>query len=223
MKRWVCENCGKEFYAHQKSYGRPRLFCSKSCEVEHKKGLLVFGIAYNDVAEPVSKNKLAYTRWHGMLERCYSKTYQEQHPTYESCYVCEQWLNFSAFLEWFNDNYVSGYDLDKDILIQGNKVYSPETCCFVPNEINKLLTDRKLHRGECCLGVRVKNGRYYARCNNNTGHPVPLGGFASEDDAFQAYASFKADVISGVAKDYFSKGLIKQNVYKALLNYKILK
>lgn len=57
-------------------------------------------------------------------------------PTYEGCTVCDEWLYFSNFKKWFDENYIEGFQLDKDIIIRGNKVYSPQTCCFVPKEIN---------------------------------------------------------------------------------------
>ena len=83
-----------------------------------------------------------YDTWHSMLERCYYPKYQEKYPTYKDCEVCESWHNFQAFAEWYNDNYYEIHGevmcLDKDILIKGNKIYSPETCVFVPEKINNL-------------------------------------------------------------------------------------
>lgn len=87
-----------------------------------------------------------YHTWRHMLERCYSKKYQEKHPTYKGCVVAEEWHNFQNFAKWYEDNYyeVEGQiiDLDKDILVKGNKTYSPQTCVFAPQSINKLFTSR---------------------------------------------------------------------------------
>lgn len=77
-----------------------------------------------------------YQVWHDMLRRCYSSEYQEKQPTYIGCSVCPEWLNFQTFGKWFDDNYIPGYHLDKDIKVPGNKVYSPETCLFVSREEN---------------------------------------------------------------------------------------
>lgn len=77
-----------------------------------------------------------YQVWHDMLRRCYSAEYQENQPTYIGCSVCDDWHNFQVFGEWFEDNYISGYHLDKDSLVKGNKVYSPDTCAFIPREEN---------------------------------------------------------------------------------------
>lgn len=76
--------------------------------------------------------------WCRMIRRCYSDNLHKQHPTYSDCSVCEDWLFFSNFAEWFDKHHVEGWELDKDILVSGNRTYSPETCCFVPHEINVL-------------------------------------------------------------------------------------
>ena len=84
----------------------------------------------------------SYSVWTSMLKRCYSDKCQKKQPTYKGCCVCEEWLNYSNFKKWFNDNYyeIEGeqMNLDKDILVKGNKIYSPETCVFVPKKINTL-------------------------------------------------------------------------------------
>ena len=83
-----------------------------------------------------------YDIWHGMLMRCYDPKYQEKHPTYKGCKVEDYLLNFQHMCEWLEKNYykVPGerMHLDKDILYKGNKVYSRETCIFVPQRINNL-------------------------------------------------------------------------------------
>ena len=92
--------------------------------------------------------KVYYVIWDNMVQRCKS------HINYTDIVVCEEWLNFSNFTEWMESNYnpetMQGWHLDKDILVKGNKIYSPKTCCFVPQEINKTFTTKK--RG-VCLGV----------------------------------------------------------------------
>lgn len=92
------------------------------------------------------KNTPQYNAWQNMLRRCYDESYQEKHPTYIGCEVVEEWHNFQNFAKWYDENYyeIEGQimDLDKDILVIGNKIYSPETCLFVPQSINKLFTTR---------------------------------------------------------------------------------
>lgn len=103
----------------------------------------IFGTAYIGVGVygSISHYKI-YTTWKRILERCYNKKFQEKHPTYKDATVCEDWYNFQNFAEWMDENWkphMEGWHLDKDILLKGNKVYSPETCAFVPAKINSLL------------------------------------------------------------------------------------
>ena len=83
-----------------------------------------------------------YRLWNGMINRCYNEKSLMKYPSYAKCSVDERWKYLSAFKEWCNNQIgfeQEGWTLDKDILIKGNKVYSPETCCFVPAEINTLI------------------------------------------------------------------------------------
>ena len=86
-----------------------------------------------------------YDLWHSMITRCYSDKFHEECPTYKDCTVCERWLVFSNFLEdlplidgyeLWRDNPNSRVSLDKDIKVQGNKVYSLDTCKFVSKSEN---------------------------------------------------------------------------------------
>lgn len=101
-----------------------------------------FGIGYfGDGAYSSRVNgkiTVCYSSWCGMMERCYSSRLHECKNTYRDCEVCEEWHNFQNFAKWFEDNYIEGYDLDKDIKIEGNKLYSPETCMFVSKYKNNM-------------------------------------------------------------------------------------
>lgn len=103
----------------------------------NKKKKRVWGVGIND-CEIRSKEKVVIV-WRDMLQRCYDSNFVENNHTYTGCSVCDEWLYLSNFKKWFEENYVEGYQLDKDILVKGNKVYSPETCCFVPREITLYL------------------------------------------------------------------------------------
>lgn len=78
----------------------------------------------------------SYTVWVGMISRCYNEGRHKTHPTYIGCSVCDEWLYYPNFKVWFDDNYIEGYELDKDIKVKGNKIYSPETCMFVSKAEN---------------------------------------------------------------------------------------
>ncbi len=78
----------------------------------------------------------AYCCWKDMLKRCYTKKHLQKCPTYKGCTVVPEWHNFQNFAKWFEDNHIEGYHLDKDIKVEGNKVYGPDTCMFVSHSTN---------------------------------------------------------------------------------------
>ena len=185
-----------------------------------KKKSLVQGVGIND--EFSSRNDVCKRIWTAMLVRCYSKKNLERNPTYENVFVCEDWKRISRFRKWFEKNYTQGYQLDKDIICKGNKLYSPETCCFVPQEINKIITSGKSRRGDYPVGVHVDNnsGKITAHINKN-GQNKHIGVFSTIEEAFYAYKTTKENYIKEVAQEYFDKGLITERVRDALFRYKI--
>lgn len=124
----------------------------------------VRGVGINDTKEKVcrgSVNHRAHTTWYNMLNRCYGDQ-KGRNASYVGCSVCDEWLYFSNFLSWYNENYKEGYDLDKDLLHPGNKVYSPTTCVFVHPKLNKMLMASKACRGEYPTGIsRRSNGKFF--------------------------------------------------------------
>lgn len=181
-------------------------------------GVGYIGLKKNMKMSP-SKNK-SYNVWRNMLLRCYNEENQNIHPTYSNCYVCNEWHNFSIFEEWYNENYIDNFYLDKDILIKGNKEYSPETCCFVPNEINVLFTKRQNCRGKLPIGVQYSESRNRYKSGFTRGtERVYLGYYDTPEEAFQAYKKAKEDWIKEVANKWKDK--LKPNVYEALMNYQV--
>ena len=175
------------------------------------------------------KNTKYYDAWHDMLNRCYSEKLHKKYPTYKDCKVCDEWHNFQNFGIWYKDNYYKIEDekmhLDKDILIKGNKIYSPDTCIFVPQRINKLFTKCDKNRGNSVIGTHHdKNNKYQANCrlvNPKTGKSKNkyLGIYDTELEAFEVYKYYKEKNIKEVA-DYF-KEQIPQKLYDALYNYEV--
>jgi hypothetical protein len=94
-----------------------------------------------------------YSTWADMIERCYSKKFHSKNKTYIDCTVCSDWLIFSNFAKWHEENYVEGWHLDKDLKIKGNKQYSPDSCVFVPQSINNILVFCDSLRGDWPVGV----------------------------------------------------------------------
>lgn len=167
----------------------------------------------------------AYSKWNNMFIRCYNKKYQEKTPSYKGCEVCEEWKLFDNFYNWFKDpqnGYRKNYHLDKDLLVQGNKIYSPETCCFVPQTVNSMMTRNQRIRGKVkSIGVTFRRGKYIARCNFGHKEAATVGVFDNEQDAFIAYKKAKEGYIKNLAEDLFSKEMITEKVYNALLKYDV--
>lgn len=104
---------------------------------------LVYGVGLNDSTFQTTiriSGKIythtCYKTWKDMLKRCYSPNYKQMYKTYDGVFVCEEWKSFNNFYEWWIKNYVVDYELDKDLLNCGNKIYSPKFCIYIPRELN---------------------------------------------------------------------------------------
>lgn len=166
-----------------------------------------------------------YKLWINMLARCFRAEYKEAHPTYEWATVCDEWLSFATFLEWCNKEVAysgkpDGLALDKDLIISGNKAYSPEACSFVPDAINLLLGNNAAIRGDLPIGVCLmkKTGTYRAslKC---WGSEKYLGSFKTPEAAFAAYKIAKEAHVKIVATQH--RDSVKPAVYEALMNWKV--
>ena len=169
----------------------------------------------------------SYTRWHGMIERCYSEKRKEKNPTYKDVTCCAEWLYYKNFKEWYDENYyeIEGerMALDKDILIKGNKIYSPSNCVFVTERINALFVKRDSLRGEYPIGVNYfKRGtkNYRSQCNYKDKGNVTLGLFDNPKEAFyKGYKPFKEKYIKEIADEYKDK--IPLKLYESMYRYEV--
>lgn len=163
-----------------------------------------------------------YKIWQHMLARCYDSKYIEKYPTYKDCIVHDSWHNFQNFAGWFEKNFyqIEGERicLDKDILCKGNKMYSPDTCVFVPSRINTLFIKCDERRGDLPIGVSEHKPGYRVgvSCNNKY---LKLGTFSTPHEAFLMYKLNKELVIQGIANE--CKDKIPTKLYEALMNYKV--
>lgn len=174
----------------------------------------VFNIGCFGIGEYKSKKNNKITReydiWRQMLIRCYSEKNQEKHPAYIGIAVCEEWHNFQNFAEWFNENHpnIDGirFDLDKDLLQQGveNKIYSPDTCVFLPSRINKFMTNLKSTNTSGHVGVvwhkRDCVWESSTNCFKNSKN-IYIGRFTDINEASLAYKKSRAEQAEH-AKDY---------------------
>lgn len=200
----------------------------------------VYGVGVNDADYVVSrsetivdadgkrKRKLIwvcpfYQAWASMLMRCYSAKYQERYPTYKGCIVSEEWLTFSNFRKWMMTQDFEGKQLDKDLLFDGNKVYSADTCVFVTQAVNLFTIDRGLDRGEWLIGVYWNKPaeKFKAQCRNPFTKKLDyLGYFTSELEAHQAWLKRKLELARELASEQTNERVAKALIER-YTNYKV--
>ena len=165
-----------------------------------------------------------YMLWKDMLKRCYNDSFKKKNPTYEGCEVSDNFKSYEYFYEWCHkqigfDN--EGWQLDKDLLIKGNKVYSEDSCVFLHKDVNLLLTKRTASRGEHLIGVYwCKKGKAFkAQVSKNKGKQEHLGYFKTELEAFKAYKQAKEPFVKEQANKW--KSQIDERAYNALMSYEV--
>ena len=194
---------------------------------------LVYGVGINDADYAVKKHGIVevngvrkrrivwrcpyYEKWRAMFERCYSAKFQERQPTYKGCSVSEEWHTFSVFKSWMKDQDWEGLQLDKDLLVKGNKVYGPDTCMFVTGAVNSFVNDNVAQRGEWLVGVDLhkQTGKFRTRCKNPfTKKEDHLGLFTCEQEAHEAWRKRKLELAHELAAiqtdSRVAKALIKR-------------
>jgi hypothetical protein len=160
---------------------------------------LVSGKGFNDVKGPFFWEQDGikfycpyYRRWASMLDRCYSDKVHKRNPTYIECYVCDAWLLFSTFKAWMQTQDWEGKALDKDLLVPGNKVYSPETCVFITPTLNAFIVEKGLNKSKYLLGAYIRpDGRFSSTVMGLDGKLKYIGNYATEEEAHLAWAKEK--------------------------------
>lgn len=187
---------------------------------------LVLGVGLYEKGDYVSKigytHTQEYRKWMAMLNRCCSEKFKLSVQTYEHCKMSEEFHKFQYFASWCNrqHGFNKGWHLDKDILIKGNKVYSENTCVFVPSDINVAFVKCDKARGDCPVGVSWHSRDCVFTAKVNTGKFVThLGYFDSPEDAFLVYKIAKEKYIKSLA--YKWKDEVDTRVFQALLNYEV--
>jgi len=186
----------------------------------------VYGVGINDWVGDISvggKKIKEYKLWASMLERCFDEKYKQKKPTYEGVTCSKEWLSMTKFIEDVSQMKgfgLSGWQLDKDILQKGNKLYSKDNCCFVPSEINNLLIKCDNSRGEYPIGVyfHKATGKFVAQLAIN-GKQKHLGLFNTPEEAFQVYKLAKEAYIKVVAQKW--QHLLDERVFQALMTYEV--
>ena len=187
----------------------------------------VYGVGVSGNKYPITVNGVKtkeYVLWRDMLKRCYSDICKKKYPTYESCEVSDKFKSYEYFYEWCNKQIGfsnQSWQLDKDLLIKGNKVYSEDSCVFIPQEVNTLLTKSTALRGNHLIGVCWHNASksFVAQISKNKGKQEYLGLFNTEIEAFNAYKQAKESFIKEQAEKW--KDEIDERAYSTLMNYQV--
>lgn len=184
------------------------------------KGYLGDGI-YKTRHSTTSPKTPQYTKWENMLARCYYPI-TSRYSAYggRGVEVCDEWLNFQNFAKWFDDNYIDGWHLDKDILGDG-MLYSPDVCRFVPQEINNVLVDSHENSSlkySLPLGVSYDKRKGIFQCTLNVDRCDGYR-FYSKDlhEVMAYYRTTKTEIVRSIVENY--KDVISKDVYEKLSNY----
>jgi hypothetical protein len=113
-----------------------------------------------------------------------------------------------------------GLELDKDILGDGSRTYSPAFCAFVPQYLNQIINCIKPKvEGSCLIGTRRnRRGTFEAKCNIGDSKSVGLGTYETEILAHRAWQTEKAKQIEIAVNRYASEPFFRSDVAGALIN-----
>lgn len=171
---------------------------------------MIHGWGINDVPGAAARNgpnKKIYATWQDMIRRCHSDAYQDGRPTYINTIVCEEWKYYSCFEQWYLKHYVDGYKLDKDIIGGNSRIYSPETCAFVPNIINTCIIDPSDSNKVLPIGVGYINDEMnrtkpYIATVKKFGKRKQLGVYSTPEEAHRAWQKAKKEYIIELSEKY---------------------
>lgn len=189
--------------------------CPKCNKENRRKGVL--GIGLTDIEAP--NGDIFKAKWIGILDRCYSTVNPNRAQTYKDCEVSEEWKTFSNFKAWCENpenGYRKGYHIDKDLLSGGSRIYSPETCCFIPSEINQQFRRVIARRSKYPLGVRPYRRRFMANLSGKY-----LGSSETPEGAFLLYKAAKEKRVKELAEKYYNRGEITKRVYDAMIKWEL--
>lgn len=215
----LCNKCGNTIYVSIRSLlsniGGCK-YCKFLKQSVERRGVIIpklrkrrFGV--NDSAN-VATDERSFQKWQSMIQRCCDEEYKAKHPSYKNCVVCDSWLYYSEYRKWYEENYIKGFDIDKDVFCYGFdvKIYSPSTCCFIPPEINYMLTSITKTNKKKHLGV-YKSGKSFLAIYSKT----YLGSFRTEKDAIAAYVCEKKKHYKDIIDKW--KPQLNSNIYNKLI------
>lgn len=220
-----CENCGTEFFKPVFAWKGNKVFCSGKCGGNYYKTnatpIEEYILDSDGIMKPRIKCK-SFSQWSGMIKRATGSRFKEMKHTYNDCTVSENFKSFEYFHDWCFGQVGYGLDkfeLDKDILIKGNKHYSEDTCCLVPKQINMLFVFASDKKSNLPLGVSYnKSNGYYVSCVSTCDGKI-VKYSKTPEEAFLKYKEDKENHIKSMANKF--KDSISDKVYERLIGYEI--
>lgn len=230
------------------TYSISKLIAYAYINVDYSKveNILYHGRAkYNDVTnidiiykgESLDERYVASSAWKHMIERCYNYEKNIRNKSYADCEVCREWLDKEVYRLWDDANRYkiksgSTLELDKDILVKGNRLYSPERCLLVPKYINSYFNSLRIERKyNLPVGVSLIDGKYVAKATiNMEGKAKYLGYYDTPSEAHEAWVNFKNEQLGSVIIPYFINDITSDDrnhpmfikVLKTLTKYRFI-
>ena len=169
-------------------------------------------MAYNTCTDKKVFNSKEYHAWSYMLRMVYEDNERfNRKRKNRTITICEEWLDFANFNEWFGENYYTvgneTMDLCRNLLNQDNDEFSPDECVFIPRRIMQLITPKNLSKSGLPRGVgyRECSDKYYSTCYKQVdgkATTVRHSGFKTAEEAFLQYKKDKEDYIKEVAREH---------------------
>jgi hypothetical protein len=195
------------------------MFLDYPCELKVRSGSLRTGMVKNPMRPTIYKvgffgigpYKLekTYRTWSNMLQRVYEPPTEGHARQYAGTSVHTHWHNFQNFAAWYETQINRfglvdfEWHLDKDLLIPGNRIYGPDTCCIVPLAVNMLFTDHAFARGNLPMGVSKSGNNYRAKVSQN-GKIKWLGSYPTIRLAQLSYWKAKFEAIQMTSVMYWN-------------------
>lgn len=188
---------------------------------KHENGCSFTGHGYCHTISPDMRSVI-YSIWRCLVQRTLTDSYNKNRVrnTYEDATICDEWHNFQVFCKFVNENkyFKKGFHLDKDLLVTGNKHYSPETCCFLPQVINGLIAINYETNNDLPVGVNRKYD-YYEAAISYRGKRKRIGMYATPEEASAAYVQAKEAYVKELALEW--KDRIEPRAFEALMNWTV--
>lgn len=180
----------------------------------------LFGVGYIGEGKYDSTTKEVYRGWKGILQRCYDEKSRHIYKSYSGVTVCEEWKCLQDFGKWYEENYdhknMEGWALDKDLIDETSREYSPSNCSFVPPTINNIFVKIEGKDNGQPTGVRKERNKYFVYFYKG-GDIFHSKGYDTSEEAYKIYITEKRKYAKELAEEH--KNFLDIRVYNKLITY----